>query len=162
MAGRDGGFGWQVGVAELERSSAFSDFPGCDRIFTPIAGDPAPELAVNGGAFAACPLLKPKPFPGDVPTESRVLAPGRAFNVVWERARFEADVQVLTLAAGDPLPIEPASNIVLYCHAGEVASAEGRLAAGDSLVGPGPATPATAVSDAVVIAVAIRGRQTAV
>lgn len=150
-----GGLAWQVGIADLERDAPFSHFPHCDRVFTPIAGDPPPELAIDGGPFAPCPLLTPVPFPGDVPTLSRVPAPGRAFNLVFDRRRHAGSVTVLEVAAGEPIHAPAAAHVFLHCFVGRVAVAGELLGLGDTIHGSGPADPAAAAEDSVVIVVAI-------
>lgn len=144
---------WQVGLAELERDGPFSDYPMMDRIFTPVAGDPPPELAFSGGPFEPCPLLAPRPFPGDVPTLSRIPAPGRAFNVIVARGRLAAAVHVLRPAAGAKVPPTEAEVTVLHCLTGAIAAGLTRAGPGDSLVGGGAFTVAEA---GVVIRVALR------
>lgn len=133
----DGSLRWQVSIADLVQDAPFSHFEGIDRVFTPIAGDPAPELAFEGGQFEACPLLVPKRFPGDVPTLSRIPAPGRAFNALADRRHHAIDVQVLRPGAGQRIAIPPASVVVLHCHAGSVGLGPERLEPGDSAIGPG-------------------------
>ena len=148
--------GWTISVAELERDAPFSVYPGMDRIFTPIAGLSPPQLAFDGGAFEPCPLLVPKPFPGDVPTLSRIPAPGRAFNVIVERDVAQARVTVLHLAAGDALEAPDAPHVLLYCVSGGLAVAGELLGPGDSILGAGPARPGAAAADGVAIVVEIR------
>lgn len=150
------GDGWTVSIAELDHDAPFSHYPHTDRIFTPIAGDPPPQLAFEGRAFEPCPLLVPKHFPGDIETTSRIPSPGRAFNALVDRRRFTVDVQVLRLAAGDPIHVPDAGVIVLHCLAGRIAAVGELLAAGDSIRGVGPADPAAAAEDSVAVLVAIR------
>ena len=154
-AGPNGGLGWLVSVAELERDAAFSHYPHGDRVFTPIAGDPPPQLAFDGGAFEPCPLLVPKRFPGDVPTLSHIPAPGRAFNVFVDRRYFAADVVVQRLEAGDRVVAPAASHALLYCLSGRIAAAGELLGPGDSLLGAGPAVPGAAAEDSIALVAAI-------
>ena len=144
----DGTLRWQVSIADLVQDAPFSHYGAADRIFTPIAGDPPPELAFNGGPFEPCPLLVPKPFPGDVPTQSRIPAPGRAFNVITARAHWSAEVTVLTLAEG-----HTAAAPILYCHTGRLTHGAGTLTPGDTLLAPDD--PATATEPTVLIAVTL-------
>ncbi len=153
----DGALLWQIGIADLEHDAPFSHFPHCDRIFTPIAGDPPPELAFNGGRFEPCPLLVPKPFPGDIPTTSRIPAPGRAFNLVWDRRHHTGTVAILHFAPGDPIHAPDAPIVALHCLSGRIAAAGYLLTPGDTIIGPGPSDPAAAAAeDSIVIVAAIR------
>jgi environmental stress-induced protein Ves len=147
--------GWTISIADLERDAVFSDYPNGDRIFTPIAGDPPPELAFSGGAFEACPLLVPKRFPGDMPTLSRIPAPGRAFNVIVDRRHYRASVAVLRLAAGDSVAAPAALHVVVHCLNGRLAIAGEVVGHGDSILGTGPGMPGTAAENGVAIVVGI-------
>ena len=148
---------WTVSIADLEADGPFSDYPNVDRIFTPIAGDPPPELAFDGGAFEVCPLLVPKAFAGDVPTLSRIPSPGRAFNVLVERGVVRAEVTVVPVLAGAVVEVPDAADFVLHCLFGRLGLAGVVLGPGDSVVGAGSAQ-ATAMEDGVAIVVAIRRR----
>jgi environmental stress-induced protein Ves len=145
--------GWTVSIADLEQDAAFSDYPNGDRIFTPIAGSPPPELAFAGGPFEPCPLLVPRRFPGDVPTRSRIPAPGRAFNVIVDRRHHQASVQVLHLGAGDPIAPPAAPETVIHCLTGSLAFPGMALGPGDSAHGTG--LPGTAAQTTLALVVAI-------
>src|SRR3954452_16003295 len=142
--GRDGALLWQVGVAELLEDAPFSHYPHYDRIFTPIAGDPPVELSFDGEAFTPCPLLIPKAFAGERETRCRVPSPGRAFNAIVDRRHYSADVAILRLEAGDSVEAPAAAEVVIYCLSGELSAAGDALGPGDSLLGPGPASPGAA------------------
>lgn len=146
---------WTVSIADLEADGPFSDYPNIDRIFTPIAGDPPPELAFNGGPFEPCPLLIPKPFGGDIPTLSRIPAPGRAFNVLVERGVMRADVTVTPLPDGAVLNAPDAPHVVVHCLTGQLDAAGTTLGPGDSMVGHGTMRM-TATQTGIAIVVAIR------
>ena len=154
--GPDGRPSWQVSLAELERDTPFSDYPGWDRIFTPVAGDPPPSLSFNGGPFQPCPLLVPHRFAGDWQTLARIPAPGRAFNVLLDRARHSARVAVLHLAASDPVSVPDATEFVLHCLDAAVAFGGQAVGPGDSLAGRGPALWGTATAPGTALLVEIR------
>ena len=146
---------WTVSIADLEADGPFSDYPNVDRIFTPISGDPPPELAFDGGAFEACPLLVPKPFAGDIPTSSRIPAPGRAFNVLVERGVMRAEVTVMPVVAGAVMDAPDAPDVVVHCLSGGLDVGGTSLGPGDSVMGAGPGH-VTATEDGVAIVVAVR------
>ncbi len=154
--GRDGALLWQVAIADLVHDAPFSSYPHCDRIFTPVAGDPPVQLSFHDSPFEPCPLLRPLAFPGDWPTRCRVPAPGQAFNAICDRRHYAIAVEVLRLGAGDPVVAPDAPDVVVHCLQGELAAAGERVLAGDTLLGPGPATPGAAAADTTAILVAIR------
>lgn len=135
VRGPDGAMRWQVSIADLDRDSEFSDYTGCDRVFTPIAGDIA--LAFGDGLFERCPLLVPRPFPGEARVRCRVRQPGRAFNVVVDRQHYRGSATVLRPAAGDSLPAD--RHALLFCWDGELAADGAQVMPGDTLTGDGPA-----------------------
>ena len=150
----DGAMLWQVGIADLERDGPFSHYPHCDRIFTPVAGQPPPELAFHGGAFEPCPLLVPKAFSGEWPTQCHIPAPGQAFNAVFDRRYHTATVTILHLAAGAAVTLPNATTLVLHALTATLAIAEQRLSPGDSLVASQP-VPITTTGAGVALLVAI-------
>ena len=154
--GADGGLLWQIGLADLRQDADFSYFPHCDRLFTPVEGDPPPALSIAGGAFRACPLLVPFAFPGDVATTSRIGSPGRAFNVVWDRRSFRGAVEVGRLGAGDAVVVRFEGEVVIHCLEGRVAVAGELLGSGDSVVGRGVGEPGAAAEDSLVIVAGVR------
>jgi environmental stress-induced protein Ves len=142
---------WQVGIADLAQDGPFSHYPHADRIFTPIAGDPPPELAFHGGPFESCPLLTPKPFSGEWPTLSRIPAPGQAFNAIVDRRYHRAEVTVLRPHAGDMIAPPAADTAVLHVLTGRI----GAAGPGDSLLGAAASPALQATEPGVAILVAI-------
>lgn len=149
----DGSLRWQVSIAELVQDAPFSYFPHCDRVFTPVAGAPPPELAFDGGAFVPCPLLVPKRFSGEVPTLSRIPSQGRAFNAVFDRRSHACSVDVMFLAAGEAVAAPDGAELVLYCHAGELSLGAQRLASGDSVQGSFRTVIASSQACAILVTV---------
>lgn len=152
----DGTLAWQVGIATLDHDTPFSHYPQCDRIFTPLSGDPAPALSFNGGPFQPCTLLLPKRFAGDWATQSRIAAPGEAFNVVFDRRLHSARVVVLPLAHGDPVSLPEATTFLLHCLTATIRFGQHEVGAGDSLLGQGPALMGTATLPGTALLVEIR------
>jgi len=151
----DGALGWQVSIAELVQDAVFSDYPHCERVFTPIAGDPPPELAFDGGGFAPCPVLVPKRFPGDVPTLSRIPAPGRAFNAIADRRHYTIEVSVVPVSGSAAAPDPAAGEVVVYCHSGRVAVGADLLGPGDTAIGGDEVRPAV-TGEGTILVVAVR------
>ena len=147
VSARDGALLWQVSLAELTEDCDFSSYAGFDRVFTPVAGD-AITLSHDGGPFVPCPLLTPHAFDGGARTQCRTGGQaGRAFNVIAAQGWYNADVQVLRLAAGEPIP----HGVVLHCWSGRLDAADGMAGPGDSLLD----AAASAAEPSVVILVCI-------
>ncbi len=147
VSARDGSLLWQASLAELTEDCDFSDYAGFDRVFTPVMGRLI-ALSHDGGPFVPCPLLTPHRFDGGARTQCRLGGrAGRAFNVITDPARHRADVQVLRLAAGTPVP----HGTVLHCCSGRLDTSEGAAGPGDSLLD----AEASAAEPSIVILVRI-------
>lgn len=151
---------WEVSIATLEHDAAFSHYPGCDRIFTPLSGDPPPALSFNGGPYQPCTVLLPKRFSGDWATQSRISSPCTAFNMVFDRRLHSARVTVLALAHGDPVSLPDATIFVLHCLTATLRFGQHEVGAGDSLLGQGPALMGTATLPGTALMVEIRSAAT--
>ncbi len=107
-----GRFSFRLSLAEVSASAPFSSFPGCDRVIVLLSGD---GMLLDSGVYGQHRLdqpLVPYPFSGDWSTDCRLLGgPCRDFNVMVDRRRAQATVQVIKLssqpqafsAAGSPL-----------------------------------------------------------
>lgn len=135
VRGPNGAMRWQVSIADLDADSEFSDYTSYDRVFTPIAGDIA--LAFGDGPFEHCPLLVPRPFPGEARVRCRVGQPGRAFNVVVDRQHHRGSATVLRPGAGETLVAD--GHALLFCWDGELVADGVQAMPSDTLIGDGPA-----------------------
>ncbi|MFJ3876127.1 HutD family protein [Streptomyces sp. NPDC090077] len=84
------GFAWRVSLAEVETDGPFSSFPGVDRILT-LAEGAGMDLTVGGDRHLVDERYAPRYFPGDRPTDCRLLGgPVVNFNVMYHRDRVRA------------------------------------------------------------------------
>ncbi|WP_030296296.1 HutD family protein [Streptomyces katrae] len=102
-------FGWRVSLAEVAADGPFSAFPGVDRTLT-LAEGAGMDLTVAGARRLVDERYAPQDFPGDAPTECRLLdGPVVNFNVMYRRNRVDAQTAVvrgalaLTAAPGETL-----------------------------------------------------------
>ncbi|MFF4450777.1 HutD family protein [Streptomyces sp. NPDC001502] len=96
------GFGWRVSLAEVAADGPFSAFPGIGRTLT-LAEGAGMDLTVAGVRRLVDERFAPQDFPGDEPTDCRLLSgPVVNFNVMYRRSAVEAQTAVvrgtLTLA----------------------------------------------------------------
>lgn len=83
-------FAWRVSLAEVESDGPFSGFPGVDRILT-LAEGAGMDLTVGGARRLVDERYAPQHFPGDLPTDCRLLGgPVVNFNVMYHRDRVRA------------------------------------------------------------------------
>ncbi|MFK0218301.1 HutD family protein [Streptomyces vinaceus] len=98
-------FGWRASLAEVAADGPFSAFPGVDRTLT-LAEGAGMDLTVAGERRLVDERYAPQEFPGDAPTDCRLLGgPVVNFNVMYRRDRVRARTAVvrgtLALAAAE-------------------------------------------------------------
>ncbi len=149
----DGALLWMMGIADLVADAPFSHFPHADRLFTLLSGEV--WLAVEARPSQACLILHPFAFRGDVPTQSRVVAPGQAFNVMWDRRAHLASVLLQRLTRGEALPTPEAPGLLkaVHCHTGHLDVGGTALMAGDTVLDPHG--PIRAEADTVALIVSL-------
>ncbi len=82
---------WRISLAEIAASGPFSSFPGVERLFTPVAGDPV-RLTVDGREVMAAPGMAPLRFGGAAEVHAEVTGgPLTVLNVMC-RPPFRAEV----------------------------------------------------------------------
>ncbi|MET9854255.1 HutD family protein [Streptomyces sp. NPDC006450] len=109
-------FGWRVSLAEVTADGAFSVFPGIDRTLT-LAEGAGMDLAIGGVRRLVDRRYAPQRFPGDEPTDCRLLAgPVVNFNVMYRRGVVSADTAVVR---GDlALAVRPGESLLIVALEG--------------------------------------------
>ncbi|MFG2751058.1 HutD/Ves family protein [Streptomyces xanthophaeus] len=93
-AGTDG-FAWRVSLADVAANGPFSGFPGVDRTLTLVEGA-GMDLTVVAEPRRVDERFVPQDFPGDAPTDCRLLGgPVRNFNVMYRRSGVRAQTAVV-------------------------------------------------------------------
>ncbi|MEU9105001.1 HutD family protein [Streptomyces xanthophaeus] len=93
-AGTDG-FTWRVSLADVAADGPFSGFPGVDRTLTLVEGA-GMDLTVAAEPRRVDERFVPQDFPGDAPTDCRLLGgPVRNFNVMYRRSGVRAQTAVV-------------------------------------------------------------------
>ncbi|MEU5806039.1 HutD family protein [Streptomyces sp. NPDC047718] len=88
-------FVWRVSLAEVAADGPFSAFPGVDRTLT-LAEGTGMDLTVGGARRVVGERFAPQDFPGDAPTDCRLLAgPVVNFNVMYRRGAAPAETAVV-------------------------------------------------------------------
>ncbi|MER7467944.1 HutD family protein [Streptomyces sp. NPDC097981] len=131
------GFGWRVSLAEVAADGPFSAFPGVDRTLT-LAEGAGMDLTVAGARRLVDERYAPQDFPGDAPTDCRLLdGPVVNFNVMYRRDRVRADTAVVRGALA--LTAAPGQTLLVVALRGPAeleAGAGDRFGAGPVALGP--------------------------
>ncbi|MEU2455255.1 HutD family protein [Streptomyces sp. NPDC012765] len=103
-------FGWRVSLAEVAADGPFSAFPGIARTLT-LAEGAGMDLTVGGVRRLVDERYAPQDFPGDEPTDCRLLAgPVVNFNVMYRRGAVDARTAVVR---GRPVLAVPPGGTLL-------------------------------------------------
>ena len=114
-AGADmGDFVWRVSLAEIDADGPFSSFAEVDRILTMVEGE-GMDLTVGGERRRVDTRYAPQGFPGDLPTDCRLLGgPVVNLNVMWRRGGEAAPAVTITHSRPPlTLPADPAVLVVV-------------------------------------------------
>ncbi|MEU9283898.1 HutD family protein [Streptomyces sp. NPDC048275] len=115
-------FAWRVSLADVGADGPFSAFDGVERILTLVEGA-GMDLTVGGARRIVDTRYVPQNFPGDLPTDCRLLAgPVVNLNVMWRRGGDTAPT--VTLAPPGralAVPAGPAVVVVALDGTAEVA-----------------------------------------
>ncbi|MGX5181917.1 HutD/Ves family protein [Streptomyces avermitilis] len=88
-------FAWRVSLAEVAADGPFSAFPEVERTLTLVEGA-GMDLTVGGRRRLVDTRYVPQDFPGDVPTDCRLLGgPVVNLNVMWRRGGAAPAVAVV-------------------------------------------------------------------
>lgn len=130
---------WRLSIAEIERDSAFSSFPGIDRELVLLSGGGL-RLRFDGGEVRE--LLPPHDrlrFAGECAVTGELIdGPTHDFNLMWRRDRVEAQLWHRPLVGPMVIFAEPGSTWATYLIAGHARFADDSglrpLAAGDTAI----------------------------
>ncbi|MET9405898.1 HutD family protein [Streptomyces sp. NPDC002935] len=116
------GFAWRVSLADVGADGPFSAFTGVDRILTMVEGA-GMDLTVGGDHRRVDTRYVPQRFPGDLPTDCRLLGgPVVNLNVMWNRGGSPVPgVDVVVPGGGVAVPGGPAVLVVALGVSAEVA-----------------------------------------
>lgn len=108
-------FIWRISVAEIEKSSIFSVFPGVDRVITLLRGEPI-ELRGEKIKAVLLPLLEPYSFCGEAIISANVRGVCQDFNLMLRRGAASGKVSLLK---GDRNLLEVTNPTLLFCVQGK-------------------------------------------
>lgn len=119
-----GDFEWRVSLADVGSDGPYSAFADVDRILTMVEGE-GMNLTVGGEHRRVDTRFVPQRFPGDLPTDCRLIGgPVVNLNVMWHRgAAAPPTVTVAVPRRSLALPAGPAVLIVALDGTAEAAGA---------------------------------------
>lgn len=102
---QDRGIGWHFGSTHIREEGPFSDYTGYDRLQVVIEGRGLVLVARDGEIDLRAPLV-PQRYDGGLPVRTRLEhGPVRVVNLIFDRARFTADMVVVR--AGESMAPPP-------------------------------------------------------
>ncbi|MFJ3516759.1 HutD family protein [Streptomyces sp. NPDC090131] len=111
-------FAWRVSLAEVAADGPFSTFPGIGRTLT-LAEGAGMDLRVAGVRRLVDERFVPQDFPGDEPTDCRLLSgPVVNFNVMYRRGAVQAHTAVVRGRAA--LAVPPGETLLVVALDGPV------------------------------------------
>lgn len=120
-ASLSGRFRWRVSIADVQRSGPFSAFPGYERTIMVIEGRGMELTVGNAPVRRIDRLFEPFVFSGDESAECRLLGgPIRDFNLMVDRSRLQARLNVLELESGRSVDLSTGPHCVVHCFDGSV------------------------------------------
>lgn len=129
---------WRMSIAEIDAPGEFSRFPGVDREQVLLSGDGLLLESATGAVLLEPPHGRHR-YPGEL--EIRGVPQGgpvRAFNLMWRRARFQAELWHRPLVGSMVVFADPGSTWALHLIAGQArlgGQADGALLeAGDTVL----------------------------
>jgi environmental stress-induced protein Ves len=127
-------FLYRVSIADVASSGPFSRFPGYDRHIMLLEGAGMTlDCGAHGRIELAAPFA-PRSFSGDWDVTGALVAGAvRDFNVIVDRARASATLEVRSLEGAQAFAAAPGGVCIVHVIAGALAGA----AAGDTLVAEG-------------------------
>ena len=126
-------FTWRLSAARVARDGPFSLFPGIDRTLAVLSGDGL-DLHTSRAEVRLAPGDAPVSFPGDVPTEGRLLGgPVEDLNIMTRRDAARHRMRRVTVEGDLFLSID-AATLLLFCAEGQVSFNGDALASRDTAV----------------------------
>ena len=153
---------WRISIADVEADGPFSRFPGIEREIVLLSGAGMHFDFGGGETFDLTPETPRLRFDGDRALESRLLdGPTRDFNLMWARARIDANLWLRPMVGDSVLFAEPGETWLLHVASGSARlpdSGDARLAAGDTLLLKADNTRASQRVAATGLAIVVRLR----
>jgi hypothetical protein len=134
-----GDWDWRLSIAEIERDSAFSSFPGIDRELVLLAGNGMRLRFEDGEIHELSPPHGKLRFAGErIVTGELVDGPTHDFNLMWRRDRVQADLWHRPLVGPMVIFAEPHATWVVHLLGGRARFADDSglpaLEAGDTAI----------------------------
>ncbi|HEV8695050.1 MAG TPA: HutD family protein [Lysobacter sp.] len=130
---------WRLSIAEIERDSAFSSFPGIDRELVLLSGNGLRLSFDDGEVHELLPPHDKLRFAGErAVTGELVDGPTHDFNLMWRRDRVQAELWHRPLVGPMVIFAEPGSTWAVHLLAGRARFADDSglppLEAGDTAI----------------------------
>ncbi|MBF6022687.1 HutD/Ves family protein [Lysobacter niastensis] len=135
----EGDWNWRLSIAEIERDSAFSAFPGIDRELVLLSGNGLRLRFEDGAVHDLEPPHGKLRFAGEASLVGELIdGPTHDFNLMWRRDRVRAQLWHRPLVGPMVIFVEPYTTWAVHLMAGQAHFGDDSglpaLAAGDSAI----------------------------
>lgn len=127
---------WRLSIADVDRDTPFSSFPGIDRILVLLSGDGLGLRFADGRRERLDTPYAFARFPGEAELSGGPIdGPTTDFNLMWQREHFDAELWVRPMVGSIQLFASPGETWAVHVTAGYADGQDGlRLSAGDTVV----------------------------
>ncbi|GAB3349831.1 HutD/Ves family protein [Lysobacter tyrosinilyticus] len=138
-APEEGEWSWRLSIAEIERDSAFSSFPGIDRELVLLSGNGMRLAFDDGEAHELHPPHGKLRFAGERAVTGELLdGPTHDFNLMWRRDQVQAELWHRPLVGPMVIFAEPGTTWAVHLLGGRARFADDSglpaLEAGDTAI----------------------------
>lgn len=125
----------RVSIADVASDGPFSRFEGYDRHIMLLDGAGMTLDCVTHGRIELRAPFEPRSFSGDWDVQGTLVrGPVRDFNVIVDRARASATLEVRSISTPESVPVDSGDTCIIHVISGELTAA----AAGDTLIFDAP------------------------
>jgi len=121
----EGEWNWRLSIAEIERDSAFSSFPGVDRELVLLSGNGLRLRFDDGEVHELEPPHGKLRFAGERSVTGELVdGPTHDFNLMWRRDKVQADLWHRPLVGPMVIFVEPGTTWAVHLLAGHARFAD--------------------------------------
>lgn len=113
-------FLYRLSIASVKKAGPFSCFPGVERYLMLLEGQGMRLKLGDGREVCLDKSFEPFRFDGELEVDCELIdGPIRDFNLMFDRERYEAELEIVSLDSWETLTVPEADCLLLYVLAGK-------------------------------------------